>query len=545
MTDPSARLSNMSRRELMIGAGSLAAAGGARGETAANAAPAIRGLVREIDAEGATGAGLSNVLVSNGRDVARTDAQGVYVLPFPQGRGADDECAIFVIAPDGFAAPVDAATMLPQAYYLHSPQGTPERFGFTYPGLAPTGPLPPSVDFGLRRRPRRTRFDVLMFADPQPESETEVAYVRDDVVNDLIGADAAFGVTAGDVACDDLSFYPRCAHLLAQIGVPWFSVGGNHDLNYESPGRRWSRETFKRAFGPAWRAFEHGDALFLMLDNVDYLGADPAQPRAKGGYVGRLGEEQLAFVANVLAETPREKLVVAVMHIPLRCYVDPDHPGRNTADRDAFLRLLEGRPSVSFSGHTHTTEHHYLTPEGAPDRFLPHHHHVLTTVSGSWWSGPLDSRGIACADSRDGSPNGYHVLSVDGAAYQTRFVPASAPADRQMRIMVEGAFHREKELYRDFRPGRLLSSPISQEVAAAATLRWSSIFSTAAPERGSPTGSATARRARWRGSRGPTLISRSFTDAMRRRSSPGSGPPSRRMSGQRGCRRDSRPARTG
>lgn len=34
----------------------------------------------------------------------------------------------------------------------------------------------------------------------------------------------------------------------------------------------------------------------------------------------------------------------------------------------------------------------------------PHHHHVLTAVSGSWWSGPLDRRGIASADSRDGHP---------------------------------------------------------------------------------------------------------------------------------------------
>jgi C terminal of Calcineurin-like phosphoesterase len=95
----------------------------------------------------------------------------------------------------------------------------------------------------------------------------------------------------------------------------------------------------------------------------------------------------------------------------------------NTADRAEFLALLSGRRSVSFSGRTHTTEHHYFS---AADGFLasaPNHHHVLTAVSGSWWSGPLDRRGIASADSRDGTPHGFHILSIDGGALR----PASFP----------------------------------------------------------------------------------------------------------------------
>jgi hypothetical protein len=52
------------------------------------------------------------------------------------------------------------------------------------------------------------------------------------------------------------------------------------------------------------------------------------------------------------------------MHIPLQNYLDPDEPSMNVADRAKFLALLEGRKAVSFSGHTHTTEHHYF---GATD----------------------------------------------------------------------------------------------------------------------------------------------------------------------------------
>src|SRR5207244_8851923 len=61
----------------------------------------------------------------------------------------------------------------------------------------------------------------------------------------------------------------------------------------------------------------------------------------------------------------------------------------------------------------------------------------LTAVSGSWWSGPFDHRGIATADSRDGSPNGFHVLSIEGNRYTTQFHPAGEPGSRQMRIVLE------------------------------------------------------------------------------------------------------------
>ena len=293
------------------------------------------------------------------------------------------------------------------------------------------------------------------------------------MINALIGDNsAAFGMTTGDILFDDLSLYPRLNRIIGRIGLPWYNIGGNHDLNYEAPSARYSRETFKRTYGPNYYAFEYGGALFLMLDNVNYLGHDPAKPRGGGKFEGRIDERQLAFVANVLKEWPIDKLVVACMHIPLRNYLDPKEPSMNTADRGEFLKLIAGRPNtISLSGHTHTTEHHYF---GAEDGFVGaslHHHHVMTAVSGSWWSGPYDHRGVAVADSRDGSPNGFHVLSVDGQSYSTRFQPANEPHSRQMRIMLDSEFHRDrKELYNEFRMGELLGSPLPQDRVFATTL---------------------------------------------------------------------------
>ena len=108
--------------------------------------------------------GIANVLVSNGREVAKTDAAGRYTLPI------DDETIVFVIKPTGYMVPVEPGTMLPRFYYIHQPNGTPKALDLRYRGIEPTGALPASVDFPLRKSAEPTKFDVILFTDPQPES---------------------------------------------------------------------------------------------------------------------------------------------------------------------------------------------------------------------------------------------------------------------------------------------------------------------------------------------------------------------------------------
>ena len=181
-----------------------------------------------------------------------------------------------------------------------------------------------------------------MVTDPQPETGAEVDFIREDLIQALAGVDAKFGLTAGDIMFDDLSLYPRSNAIMGAIGLPWWNIGGNHDLNFEAPSRKYSRETYKRVFGPNYYAFFYAQALFLMLDDVNYLGPDPAKPRGAGKYEGRLDEGQLAFVRNVLAHTPDDTLIVVVMHIPIRTFLD-DEPYQNLQNREALFSLFEGR----------------------------------------------------------------------------------------------------------------------------------------------------------------------------------------------------------
>jgi hypothetical protein len=418
-----------------------------------------RGSVYEDTPSGRRG--LPDMLVSNGEAVVRTGADGSWTLPLAEGD------SVFVIKPTGWTTPVDPTTQLPHFAYLHSPNGTPESLGTRFAGVAPTGTLPDSIDFVLRRQDEPTTFDALLLTDPQPESLAELGYVRDDVIAQLSQYPAAFGIGHGDLMFDDLAFYDRYNRMIATSGVPWHNCPGNHDMNYEAPDDALSRETFKRVYGARHHAFQYGGATFLVLDNVAYLGPDPSRPLGAGKYRGRFGPRQLAFVRNVLAQVPRDSLVVVSHHIPLYTLMAAEPANANTDTAD-FLAAIATHPNcISFSGHTHTNEHWYLGPDGKP-ALNGHHHHVLSAASGSWWSGPDDVRGIPVALATDGSPSGFHVLHVEGNRATTRLIPSHDPSRSLLRIVLDSQAHEAApELLREVPPGALLTGPIASAQIAS------------------------------------------------------------------------------
>ena len=360
MDEGGARRAGPTRRQVIAaGASALALTAGA----GMAAPPALAsGLVFEdrnrTGRRGADNRGIAGVLVSNGRDVVRTDAEGRWRLPVADGD------SVFVIKPPHWSTPLGVGGV-PRFSRLHQPEGTAHDIPWRHAGVAGTGALPAAIDFPLTRQEESARFEALLFADTQPANDTELGYLRDDIVAGALGSKAAFGINHGDVVFDDLSLYPRYLQILGATGIPWHHCPGNHDINSEARDDRGSRETWKRVFGPRHYAFQHAGATFILLDNVHYFGHNPGAARS-GTYAGLIGERQLQFVRNLLAHVPREHLVVVSMHIPLATYQDPASAADNTADRDALLRLLSMRPhAVSFAGHMHLTEHHYLTGDAS------------------------------------------------------------------------------------------------------------------------------------------------------------------------------------
>jgi 3',5'-cyclic AMP phosphodiesterase CpdA len=215
-------------------------------------------------------------------------------------------------------------------------------------------------------------------------------------------------------------------------------------LNFDAVDDKHSDETWERTFGPNYYSFDYGPTHFIVLDDVTWLGAVPGGTGAQfgGKYQGGFGAQQLEWLRNDLAQIPADQMVVLFMHIPLADPADvkkKDEPGAverfHSAERRQLWEMLEKRPAtLSISAHTHFQEHRFVTKEEGWNGPEAHHHVINVTVSGSWWSGEPDEKGIPHTTMRDGAPNGYSFLNFDGKKYWIEYKAARHPADYQMAI---------------------------------------------------------------------------------------------------------------
>ena len=221
MEDCLSHILRPSRREVIAGAGASALALTAGPGFAARSLVASGTVFEATSADGQRrqgDRGLADVLVSNGRDVVRTDADGRWRLPIAHGD------SLFVVKPPNWSTPhrpPRPATLLLFASAAWQPVSAPPRRRDTDRTAA-------RVRSTLRSRaqPESARFEAVLLSDTQPENAAELAYLRDDIIVGLIGSDAAFGINHGDVVADDLSLYPRYLDLLRTTGMPLASQPG-------------------------------------------------------------------------------------------------------------------------------------------------------------------------------------------------------------------------------------------------------------------------------------------------------------------------------
>jgi len=117
-------------------------------------------------------------------------------------------------------------------------------------------------------------------------------------------------------------------------------IPGEHDASLDEG------KAFKEFFGPTQYTFEHKGVHFIVLDNVSDPGA-------------KLGDEQLAWLADDLKKQPQDARIVVFAHRPLFDL----YPQWDWATRDGAkaVELLMPHPNVTvFYGHIHQ-EHHQMT----------------------------------------------------------------------------------------------------------------------------------------------------------------------------------------
>lgn len=371
---------------------------------------------------------LPQVMVSNGLQVVSTDAKGRYEIP------VSDDQIIFVIKPSGYGVPVNEY-MLPQYYYIHKPAGSPKSM--KYKGVDPTGPLPKEINFALLPQAESEQFRAMVFGDPQVYSQQDLDWFRKGIIEEVKGIQGiSLGITLGDLVGDDLDLFSAYKKEMSVLGIPWYNMVGNHDLNYETGIDSLTDESFEAHFGPANYAFNYGNAHFIVLDNV--LSPDP---RKNSGYWGGLREDQLEFVKNDLAHTDTSKLIVFAYHIPMN---DGDF---RKEDRDKLFAFCKHHPHVlMMCGHTHMQEQTFYSKADGWPHAMPAHEYNAGTTSGDWYSGELNADHVPYATMRDGTEKGYAFLNVDGNHYSIDYKVAGKSADYQMSFFVPNVLaHRRDE----------------------------------------------------------------------------------------------------
>lgn len=360
---------------------------------------------------------LSNVLVSNGIDVVKTNKNGIYEIT------VGNDSPIFVIKPEGYQFLMDEFN-LPKFYYLHKPKGSPQ---LKYKGVGATGDLPKSIDFALVPKQESNSFTAFAFGDPQAYTKEEIQYFIKGIVNEVDKNKAVFGISLGDLVGDDLLLQPDYKNAIKQIGLPWYNVMGNHDMNYDAMIDEHSDETFEANFGPNNYSFNYGKVHFIILDNILY-----PDPRDGKSYWGGFRDDQLKFIENDLKYVPKDHLIVLSFHIPLE---DNNEEWFRVEDRNRLFDLLKDFPNtLSLSAHTHIQQQIFYGKDKGWQQIKPHHEYNVGTTSGDWYSGEMNDLGIPISTMRDGTPKGYALIHFNGNKYKVDYKVAGENNTYQINV---------------------------------------------------------------------------------------------------------------
>lgn len=341
--------------------------------------------------------GIEGVWVSDGEHFAQTDSNGCYTLT-----ADNDNRFLFVCLPAGYEVPMVENVV---RHFMPLPESDSEGCDFEL----------------LRRKEDDTRHTLIATADPQIWAEKEFAKLelsaaqireeREQRRNHVI-----HGICLGDIVANNHSFYPQYNATMAQTGIPFRHVMGNHDMSLYIRSHEGSSYHYGLTFGPEYYSFDVGEVHYVMLNDNFYIGRD-------WYYIAYLEERQMKWLAEDLSHQKPGQTVVVCMHIPSTCTAEDRGPFEyariegSLTNYKGLYELLEPFNAHILSGHTHTA---FNSPvrENLYD-------HVIPALSGAWWQGEL------CTD---GTPAGYAVFEFDGGSVSWHYRSVGYDRNHQMRL---------------------------------------------------------------------------------------------------------------
>ncbi len=383
------------------------------------------------------GMGVSGVVVSDGIQVTKTNADGLYQLKSAKKWGY-----VFISIPSGYEA--TSQGVLPQFYsYLNASATQVEQ-----------------KDFSLIKVGEQTKYKMFFFGDMHLANRTSDKAQFRVFTSDLTDYMAAhssekmYGMTLGDMTWDlywyknKFSFPEYLDEINRDIkGLQIFHTMGNHDNDFKiaAPNADFlAAADYVKNLGPTFYSFNIGKIHYIVLDDIDCTNYDGTESRK---YSKNLSSEQIEWLKKDLEYVDKSTPLIITTHAQIFYPISGnvykiDHSESNTR---TLLAALSGYNVNFVTGHTHvifnvnTSEAAKLSAENCSE-------HNAGSICGSWWwSGNLTA-GVYVGT--DGSPAGYSIWDIDGTDIKWKYKATAWDENYQFRSydLNQVSFSYEKDV---------------------------------------------------------------------------------------------------
>ena len=382
------------------------------------------------------GRGVKGVVVSDGFNVVKTDAEGRYWLKTKLSRSE----FVMISTPRGYDPEVYSG-FLPK--FFHALDKTADKKSVQ------------QFDFHLTRA-ANDDYTLLVVADEHvsgrvidipPGSGNVIAPVdsiqfRDDFMPRLVEyADSlmrrtpVYGLNLGDMTHSEYWFRNNTGmaeYLRLAKDTPFlmYHVIGNHDHCHKYENDYEAEAEYRKYFGPTYYSFNIGKVHYVVLDDMLYHG--------RNKYDRIIAPEQLAWLYKDLrALDPEIRQLVVACHVPLVANNGAwDDIWYNLKNKDELFVLLQDYDVTIMTGDWHT--------EGTTrvsDRIVEYVHPAVT---GNWWY----RQGICC--------NGYPAAFTEYVFRGDRL---------ESRSLIDWANGNSKQQYRVYNKGVTSNTGIASSSA--------------------------------------------------------------------------------
>jgi Icc protein len=246
-----------------------------------------------------------------------------------------------------------------------------------------------------RNKPSEDGFSFVFMTDIHLTEERNAVEGFSRAIRSVNDLNPDFVITGGDLIMDALgqsyskadSLYSLYLNTVKEFKMVVHNTMGNHEIYgiYSKSGAdhnnpEFGEKMFEKRVGSSYYSFDHKGWKFMILNSIEDAGKDH--------YVGKIDDEQIAWIKSELGKTDKLTPIVISTHIPFITANTQKYEGTTVAN-DSSTVIYNGKEVIDLfkdhnlklvlQGHLHTVED--ISIDGI---------HFITggAVSAGWWQGP-------------------------------------------------------------------------------------------------------------------------------------------------------------